>query len=170
MSKGEILEAVWPETRVAEGSLGALVKEVREALGEDAQTPASIRTVLGYGYAFDGTVHEAAPPAPSSRRHSLLWRGTELSLSEGENVIGREPPAMVVIPHPSISRRHARIEVEGDRALIEDLGSKNGTWLGSAKVKEMTALADGDELRIGGVHLTYRGPAATGPDRTAAFP
>lgn len=169
LSKAEILEAVWPDAFVTEGSLSALVKDLRKALGEDARSPAYIRTVFGFGYAFEGTVHEVAPTAPSSERHVLVWSGNEIRLAEGPNLIGREPPAGIVIPHPSVSREHARIEVDGERAEIEDLGSKNGTWRGETRLSGRISLADGDELRIGAVRLTYRGPASCRPDETATY-
>ena len=169
LSKAEILDAVWPGTFVTEGSLSALVKDLRKALGESARSPAYIRTVFGYGYAFEGTVHEVAATTPSSGRHALVWAGTELRLAEGLNVIGREPPAGIVIPHPSVSREHARIEVEGDHAAIEDLGSKNGTWRGETCLAGKAALADGDELRVGAVRLTYRGPTASVPGDTETY-
>ena len=57
LSKAEILDAVWPGTFVTEGSLSALVKDLRKALGESARSPSYVRTVFGYGYAFEGTVH-----------------------------------------------------------------------------------------------------------------
>ncbi len=76
-----------------------------------------------------------------------------------ENV-GREPSADLWFGHPSISREHARIVVEGDTAAVEDLGSKNGTFVGSRRVEGRLALADGDEIRVGEVRLLYRGPTA----------
>ena len=169
LSKAEILDAVWPGTFVTEGSLSALVKDLRKALGENARSPSYIRTVFGYGYAFEGTAYEVAPSAPSASRHALVWGGTEVRLAEGSNVIGREPPAGVVISHPSVSREHARIEVEGERAGIEDLGSKNGTWRGETRLTGRSPLADGDELRVGAVRVTYRGPAVCGPGETATY-
>lgn len=169
LSKAEILEAVWPGTYVTEGSLSALVKDLRRALGEDARSPSYIRTVFGFGYAFEGTVHEVAPAEPSATRHALVWSGNEIRLAEGPNMIGREPPAGIVIPHPSVSREHARIDVEGESAEVEDLGSKNGTWCGETRLSGRSRLADGDELRIGAVRLTYRGPASCRPGETATY-
>jgi len=169
LSKAEILEAIWPDVVVTEGSLSALVKDLRKALGENARSPSYVRTVFGFGYAFEGTVHEVVPAAPSAQRHLLVWGGSEIRLSDGANVIGREPPAGIVIPHPSVSREHARIAVEGERALLEDLGSKNGTYRGGARVEAPTPLADGDELRFGAVRVSYRGPAAAGPADTETW-
>jgi DNA-binding winged helix-turn-helix (wHTH) protein len=160
VSKAEILETVWPDAVVNEGSLAALVKDLRKALGVGAEESSSLRTVHGFGYAFDADVHEVPEGAPASRRHVLVWGNQEMALREGENVLGRDRSAAVWVGHPSVSREHARLVVAGDRADVEDLKSKNGTWLGSRRVEGRLPLADGDELRVGEVHLLYRGPAA----------
>lgn len=54
-----------------------------------------------------------------------------------------------------VSRRHARIVVEEARALLEDLGSKNGTVRGDARVKQ-AVLQDGDRIHLGPLLLVYR--------------
>jgi DNA-binding winged helix-turn-helix (wHTH) protein len=160
VSKAEILETVWPDVVVNEGSLAALVKDLRKAIGDGAEEPAFLRTVHGFGYTFDGEVHEVPGAAPVSKRHVLVWGTQEMQLCEGDNVVGRERTAGVWVGHASVSRAHARIVVEGERAEIEDLGSKNGTWLGNRRVEGRVPLADGDEIRVGEVHLLYRGPSA----------
>ena len=71
------------------------------------------------------------------------------ALFQGPNVIGRAPDADVRIPSGKVSRHHARIVVDGDTAVVEDLDSKNGTFLAGARVEGPTPLADGDELRLG---------------------
>jgi len=160
VSKAEILEKVWPDAVVSEGSLAVLVRDLRTAVGDGAQEPPFLRTIHGFGYAFDGDVHDVPDGVPASRRHVLVWGTQEMPLGEGENVIGRELAAGVWVGHASVSREHARLVVSGDKAGIEDLGSKNGTWLGSRRVEGHVPLADGDEIRVGEVHLLYRGPAA----------
>ena len=52
--------------------------------------------------------------------------------------------------------KHARIVVEGDRATLEDLGSKNGTFWRGERISAPVPLADGDEIRLGQVSLTLR--------------
>jgi pSer/pThr/pTyr-binding forkhead associated (FHA) protein len=78
----------------------------------------------------------------------------------GENIVGRDPKARVWLDSPSVSRRHARIVVTGDRVTIEDLGSKNGTRIGNAKVKTLMPLSDGAQLRFGSIAATFRASAA----------
>jgi pSer/pThr/pTyr-binding forkhead associated (FHA) protein len=61
-----------------------------------------------------------------------------------------------------VSRRHARIVVSGDRALVEDLGSKNGTHVRGERITTPADLVDGDEIRIGSVVVTFRMPSRPG--------
>ena len=72
-------------------------------------------------------------------------------LAEGSHLLGSSPGCDVRIPHPSISRRHARIEVRGDGVEIEDLGSRNGTRTGGHKVVGRQALTVGKSLTFGAV-------------------
>ena len=57
---------------------------------------------------------------------------------------------------PGVSRRHARIVVRGAEAAVEDLGSKNGTFLEDKRVDGPTPLADRDRVRLGHTVLVYR--------------
>jgi DNA-binding winged helix-turn-helix (wHTH) protein len=158
--KEEILETVWPDVVVSEASLATLAKDVRKALGGGAEESPFLRTVHGFGYAFEGEVQEVPDGAPAPRRHLLVWGTQEMPLREGENVLGRERSTAIWVGHPSVSREHARFVVAGEKAEVEDLKSKNGTWLGSRRVEGRLPLADGDEVRVGEVRLIYRGPAA----------
>jgi pSer/pThr/pTyr-binding forkhead associated (FHA) protein len=91
----------------------------------------------------------------------------EVALHEGENLLGREEDAVLWIDAPTVSRRHARIVVTEGTAVLEDLGSKNGTRLKGVKLTAPVTLADGDEIWLGQVPLTFRVLAAGGPTRTA---
>jgi DNA-binding winged helix-turn-helix (wHTH) protein len=159
VSKEDIQKALWPDSFVSEASLVTLVKELRRALGDSAGEGGLIRTAFGFGYAFDGQVHEAPPAGASPHRHVLVWGMHELMLREGENVIGRDPDAAVWVGHSSVSRRHARVVVSGDQATIEDLGSKNGTRHAGRPVPSPEPLVDRAEVRVGEVTLTYLGPS-----------
>ena len=158
VSKAEILETVWPDVVVNEGSLAVLVKDVRKVLGRGAERSSVLRTVHGFGYAFDGEVQEVPEGAPASGSHVLVWGTQEMPLTEGNNLLGRERSSDVWVGHASVSREHLRLVVSGERVEIEDLKSKNGTWLGNRRVEGRLRLTDGDEIRVGEVHLLYRGP------------
>lgn len=156
VSKADIQEALWPRTFVSESNLPALVNEVRHALGQSGHEPGFVRTVHGFGYAFDADVFEAGARPEAAHRHLLLWGSHEMDLLEGENVVGRERQASIWIGHPSVSREHARITVAGAKATLEDLGSKNGTFRDGVRVTRSVPLQDGDELVVGQVAVTYR--------------
>ena len=156
LSKEQIHEKLWPDTFVSDANLANLAADLRAALGDVAKSPRIIRTVQRFGYAFvaDAVTAQVEDAAVSVFR--LIWDGREISLSEGENVLGRDRAAIAWIDAFSVSRRHARITVAGDDATIEDLGSKNGTFVGGRPVEARQPLRDGDEIRIGTVTLTLR--------------
>ena len=91
-------------------------------------------------------------------------------LNEGENILGREARDTIAVSGATVSRRHARIVVTGDEATVEDLGSKNGTYLGGERLTAPARICDGDRLLIGAVPLVFRvqRSAATTLTRPAA--
>ena len=129
VSKQEIRDGLWPKTFVSESTLSSLVGQVRRAL-EHGEGPGFVRTVHGFGYAFDGRGRRggAALPPASVAGH-IEWERRVLPLGEGENVIGRGEDVAVRIDVAGVSRHHARIMAAGGRFTLEDLGSKNGTYL-----------------------------------------
>jgi DNA-binding winged helix-turn-helix (wHTH) protein len=169
VSKEAIHDRLWPGTFVSGSTLATVVGEVRAALGDDPASPRFLRTVHGVGYAFCGDAREeetspvavgsslAGTPGPAARlSYRLLFDDREISLRPGENLLGRVEDGVLWIESPSVSRRHARIRVEEGRATLEDLGSKNGTFLGGQMITHPAELADGDEICIGPVVLVFR--------------
>lgn len=158
VTKAQIYERLWPSTFVAEVNLSRLVFELRKALGDDARKPRWVRTVRGFGYAFASTSDTAKRPRDGrdSGWCRLILKDREVLLAEGENVLGRTHEATVWLSDTSVSRRHARITVEGRRATLEDLGSKNGTSYRDRRITAQVSLHDGDEIRIGTVPITFR--------------
>jgi pSer/pThr/pTyr-binding forkhead associated (FHA) protein len=84
-------------------------------------------------------------------------------LAAGENIIGRDPSARVVLDSIRVSRRHARITVSGLSAILEDLASRNGTALRGEKIGAPTPLADADDITIGGFTLKFRAGGHAAP-------
>jgi DNA-binding winged helix-turn-helix (wHTH) protein len=156
VSKAELQELLWPRTFVSAANLPNLVAELRGRLGDDARKSRVIRTVPRFGYAFCAQAGRLPPATGRAAVFKLIWSEREIALEEGENIIGREREAAAWIDVYSVSRRHARIVVAGDRATLEDLRSKNGTFLKGEAVTSPTALSDGDRLRIGTVEMTIR--------------
>ena len=151
---------IWPDTYVVDANLNVLVSEIRRALGDNRQQPEFVRTVHGIGYAFCGTAVqvEAAVAAPGALFCWVASGSRTSSLSEGENVIGRDPRCSVWLDAPGVSRRHAAIRVDSAtrRVTLEDLGSTNGTFLRRSRVRTEVALEDGNEIKVGTVVLTIR--------------
>ncbi len=172
LSKAEIHEKLWPDTFVADGTLTSLLAEVRSAIGDRGQSSRFIRTVHRFGYAFSGSAEEeSARPAPrkSSARfaYRLYWGSREISLAEGETILGRDPGAGIFLDHKSVSRHHARITIAEGTATIEDLESKNGTFVRGERATAPSPLADGDEVRVGSIELTFRVFTLSGSTETA---
>ncbi len=164
MAKNDLIEYLWPDTFVAEANLPSLVAEIREATGDDAEDPRYIRTIRRFGYAFCAPVtDELSESAGGTPLGSwVMCDGRQIRLADGENIIGREPEAAVWLDFFTVSRRHARIVIAGERATLEDLGSKNGTQVRGQRVTGVVDLADGDEIRIGAIILNFRMPTRPG--------
>lgn len=167
--KAELHQRLWPDTVVSEVNLPTLIAEIRAAIGDGARAPEFIRTVYGYGYAFSGlavaTRRNGSAAGVGDPVFRLLWGHREIALSEGENVLGRGADSLVWIDAQGVSRRHARVMVAAGLATLEDLGSKNGTFVnGNRLTAAAVALRDGDQLRIGNVPMTlkiYAKPSST---------
>ena len=156
LSKAELHDRLWPATFVTDATLAMLVAELRNALQDSADAPRFVRTVRRFGYAFCGEI-SAETETPSAKQTCwIIWTGREIALHEGDNVIGRDPTATVRLDLPSVSRRHARIIVSSAGARVEDLGSKNGTYLRNKRIAGAVALADLDELQVGSARLVVR--------------
>jgi DNA-binding winged helix-turn-helix (wHTH) protein len=158
LSKAQIHERLWPSTFVSDATLTSLVAELRTVLGEKARGGQFLRTVHRFGYAFQGTATElTSRPRPHDRaRCWVVWESGQVPLDEGEHLVGRDRDVAVWLESPTVSRHHARICVTGETATIEDLGSKNGTYLRGERLATPSPLTDGDELRLGSVPLKFR--------------
>ena len=167
LSKAEMLAAIWPGVFVSDASLARVVNEIREAVGDQAAEARVVRTVHRYGYAFAAEATDEpddAPRTPGRPVCRFRCDHREFPLADGEHIAGREPDAGVWLDSPRVSRRHARILVAGDHATIEDLDSKNGTFVRGARISAPTVLEPGADVRIGPFRLIFlvaRGPEAT---------
>lgn len=170
VSKAELQERLWPSTFVEETNLAGLAAEIRRALHDSATRPAFLRTVYGFGYRFAGEVVEdgvARPASPARPMACLVFEHRHVVLMEGANVIGRAPDATIQCDVTGVSRHHARILVSAGTATLEDLDSKNGTYLQGHRVAS-ARLSDGDEIRLGKACLTFRIGVLPGATETVA--
>ncbi|KQY57448.1 MULTISPECIES: FHA domain-containing protein [unclassified Nocardioides] len=105
-----------------------------------------------------------APKAPPRRRGSPTHvavvegsnAGERADLAQAPILIGRGPDAAIRLDDDYVSTRHARIAASGEQWFVEDLGSTNGTYVGSARITQPTTLALGTQVRIGKTVLELR--------------
>jgi DNA-binding winged helix-turn-helix (wHTH) protein len=160
LTREAISGRLWPDVAVTDDALRFQVAELRKALGNESQ--GFLRTIPREGYRWEaGIRHEEkagarAGPNNRERCYRLFLESREVGLEEGENLIGRDSDTAVWIDHTSVSRHHARICVAGERVTLEDLESKNGTYLRGERIKHPLLLSDGDTIRIGRVSMIFR--------------
>ena len=156
LSKTRLQEILWPDTFVVEANLSNLIGELRTALGDDARRPQFVRTVHAFGYAFRDTTSsvDAAVSAPVVYR--LTWKGGHATLADGEHVLGRDPSLALCFDSASVSRRHARLQIGEGEAVLEDLASKNGTYVNGNRITARVRIRNKDEICLGSVRLKFR--------------
>ena len=170
VSRQDLHDLLWPKTFVSETSLPRLVTELRKALGDSRGSDSLIRTVHGFGYAFGGQASEAEAGALPRSSCAVTVGGRSLPLFEGENVVGRGAECRVRVDASEVSRLHARILVAGSEGIIEDLASKNGTYVNGLRVSGPRRLASGDEISLGSATLTFVSEADSGSTATGHQP
>jgi hypothetical protein len=108
----------------------------------------------------------------STKPHMVRVDTQEMIPIERKMVLGRHPACDYVVTTSNtsagISGRHASIEVDGEYAWIEDLGSTNGTWVRGARISRRTPLLPGERFLLDSLEMEYRaamqaGAAATAP-------
>ncbi len=171
LTRDDLRAQAWPAGVFVdfEHGLNKAVNKIRRALGDSAERPSYVETLPGRGYRFMAPVRGRRVPDRVASRAGcrLLWEGRTIALAEGEHLIGREPEAAVWVDSSTVSRRHARIVLSSGSATIEDLGSKNGTFIQGRRIVARAELADGDEIAVGSARMTFRSSTG-GSTKTAA--
>ncbi len=165
VTREELRAIAWPDGVFVdfEHGLNKAVNKIRRALGDRVDQPRFVATLPGRGYRFVGEVDLSPEPDVKQLTRAtcrILWDSRTIPLSAGMNVIGRDPAATVFVDSSTVSRRHAGIVVSPQGATLEDLGSKNGTYLHGRRVGAPTPLADGDELAVGSARMSFRSSVA----------
>ncbi|HSP07619.1 MAG TPA: SpoIIE family protein phosphatase, partial [Acidobacteriota bacterium] len=82
----------------------------------------------------------------------------EVDLNKDSLTIGRSSSNDLVFNHLSLSRHHARITKKEDTFLVEDAGSRNGTFLNGVRLRQPTPLKSGDVVQLGEILLRFNEP------------
>jgi DNA-binding winged helix-turn-helix (wHTH) protein len=185
VERREIQTALWDSDVLVEHdpAINTAIRKIRRALEDDAENPRFVETVVGKGYRFIAPVERREwdariqPRDIEAARPPSQWHGTfprycvtrgaqEFVLDSGDNLLGRDPVARIYIDHASVSRRHARISIGSERALLEDLKSRNGTYLDGRRIDGPTEIRHGGLIGLGPITLTFlilSAPASTRP-------
>jgi len=175
VNRTEIHTALWGSEVFVDqdAAINTAIRKIRRALGDEAEHPRFVETIVGKGYRFIASLksHGANVRPTASRvdgggmssdrlRHQppnyLVTRGKQqFVLDRAENLLGRDPEATVHIDHPSVSRRHARISIHSGRAILEDLESRNGTFLDGRQIETPTDIQHGAIIGLGPITLTF---------------
>jgi DNA-binding winged helix-turn-helix (wHTH) protein len=159
VSKQALIDAVWAKEFISDTALSRAVFELRQALGDDDAQPRYVETIAKRGYRLVAPVEPVAEPAAlgaATSPFAVVIGEREVRLTEGENLIGRGTDVPLHLDSMEASRHHARILVAGGRAVLEDLGSMNGTVVRGQRIKAATELTDRDVIVIGGISLVFR--------------
>jgi pSer/pThr/pTyr-binding forkhead associated (FHA) protein len=124
---------------------------------------------------------EAQPGTPAKDLESFLAqyvvslavlegpsRGDLYLIEDERTVLGRGSQSDLILPDDSISREHAVLEFAGDRYVLQDLESSNGTFVNEKRVKS-AELEHGDRIRVGHLLLQFLVEERSGPRRTMAI-
>src|SRR5215212_1257030 len=84
----------------------------------------------------------------------------EVELEKDSVTIGRSSSNDIVFNHLSLSRHHARITGQEGQFFVEDAGSRNGTFLNGIRLKQPSALKNGDVIQLGEIMIRYIEPMA----------
>ncbi|MCA1560073.1 MAG: FHA domain-containing protein [Acidobacteria bacterium] len=175
VNRTEIQAALWGSDVFVDqdAAINTAIRKIRRALADDAEHPRFVETVVGKGYRFIAPleIHGAdlylegssvgrgrlsSDPLDHRLPNYLVTRGKrQFVLNRGENLLGRDPEATVYIDHPSVSRRHARLSIHSARAVLEDLKSRNGTFLDGRHIETPTEIQHGAIIGLGPITLTF---------------
>ena len=170
VTRDELIRQVWSDSVFVdfEQGLNNAIAKIRMALGDSAESPRFVETLDRRGYRFIAAVewvtggHQTALARPGTPSHPaatvvrLVMDGRAIALAEGSHTVGRDPAAALWIDSALVSRRHARIVVLDGHVTIEDLGSRNGTFVNGERRTAAGPLKDGDEIRLGSISLSVR--------------
>lgn len=171
VTRQEIFDGVWGTEFICDNTLTHSISKLRKTLGDDARNPRFIETIHRRGYRMMVPVtslegRETADPGRASR-YRILCGTRSVQLRQGLNLIGRAAEATVRVDSVWVSRHHACITVEGRNATLEDLDSRNATFLNGFKLTRPMPLTEGDTIYLGKLSNALRfitvGLASTDP-------
>ena len=159
VSREQLRERLWPGDVFVDvdHGLNKAINKLRDVLDDAGAAPRFIETLPRRGYRFIAPV-TAVPAVPDQGRSAsrVLCEGRTIPLAFGTHIIGRDEAAEISSDSKTVSRRHARLVLTQESAVLEDLGSKNGTRVNGTVIRSPVTLMDGDEVKAGVLQLIFR--------------
>ncbi|NHI15918.1 FhaA domain-containing protein [Microbacterium excoecariae] len=148
-----------------DAELRSVVEKHARAQGYSFSGPLSIEVRAADGVAT-GTieVESSSPEGQVSWQAALDVDGRRHTISQARTVIGRGSDSDITIADSGTSRRHVEVLWDGERAMVRDLGSTNGSKLDGQRIRE-AGLADGQTITIGRTNIVFRVVATAQPTR-----
>jgi len=126
-------------------------RDFYEALEEYSARPAFLAEARAVAARAQSPAPAPAPAAPRQQWQlvNVKNEGNEKHVIDGVSVmVGRDRTCSIVLTHPAVSRRHARLTISGGSFMLEDLQSANGTYVNNTRV-DRARLKPGDVVRFG---------------------
>lgn len=137
------------------GRLRPLVGAERAiVLGVRTRTPLATPVVPAPKPTFELERAKSEQRVPLAAPISIVTPLGEFELMQGALLIGRLEECAVCLADPLVSRMHARLIVQGDCVIVEDLHSANGVYLNGVRVVSTAVLREGDRLLMGTTELS----------------
>ncbi len=141
-----VLKAMAPRMEHRFESAREFFEALEESVARQPVTPPTVRVA-----AVPPLPTKIDVPSPKKSAWALVNAKTDANEKypiDGEMMVGRDRTCSIILTHPAVSRRHAKITLTGTACVLEDLKSANGTYVNNARVERAT-LKPGDVVRFG---------------------
>lgn len=146
-----VLRADLYGTRITARGRGRESRRAANARAEKTAAPGRASTGVR-----TGSISTKDPAAGHLAVTAGPLKGTTIPLGSAPVLVGRASTCTLVIDDDYCSAKHCRIYPDGDRWMVEDLGSTNGTYLGNQRVTDPVPFREGEVVRIGATALELR--------------
>jgi DNA-binding winged helix-turn-helix (wHTH) protein len=173
VTRDQLRARLWPDAVFVDFDHGVnkAVAKIRRALGDLAESPRYVETLERRGYRFVAPVESVSAACAAAAATTIVARlvsgDRAIPIAGGEHIVGRDPGCPLWIDSSFVSRRHARLIVAPGAVMLEDLGSRNGTFLNGERISGRRTLSQGDEIRVGPATFVLHLATEVDPTRTA---
>jgi hypothetical protein len=144
------------DERLSLGEFGIQVRRVRPPADERHQAEQADHADTSVYQTGERDTRDGRDAAPrGTSRAAVILDGRRIALDGGGALIGRSRDCDVVVSDASVSRHHARIQLDGGAWVLGDLGSTNGTRINERQLRGPQALRNGDWITVGAIEMRF---------------